>query len=120
MITVALYQGDQERLSERLYLWVVETQPRKASRGAALGYGAADDEIVAPQVAGVRILVKSAFGSTGDEFFDDYLDSIFRGQVHHPVVVGPVVLSRSDLDGRPHEPVAENVHSGARRCFMVA
>src|ERR1700732_3601767 len=105
MIAVVLDQGHQKRLRQRLYLRIVKAQSGKTSRRAALGYGAVDDEVIATQVACMGILTKGPLRSTPDQFFEDHFDSVFRRQVHDAIVVRPVILSGSNLNGRPHEPV---------------
>ncbi len=59
-------------------------------------------------------------GAAVIEFGDHDLDSVLRGEVHHAVVIAPVVFARRHFDRRPHEPVAEGVHADARGGLVIA
>ena len=75
---------------------------------------------VARAIARMRVLAERPLRRRGDEFGDHDLDAVLSGEIHHAVVVAPVVLAGRDLDGAPHEPVAEGVHADARGGLMVA
>src|ERR1700761_9833841 len=106
MVAVMLYQRDQEGAGRLMDIRIIKAQPRKSSRRTAFGDGAVHYGTIASQVPGMSIFSKGPFRSTSHQLFEHNLDSVFGRQVHDPVVIREVVLSRRHLDSRPHEPVA--------------
>ena len=120
MVAVVLHQRDEKLLRRGVYFGVVEAESGESAGGAAAADAAVDYRAVARQVAGVRIFVEHPLRRGGDEFRDHDFDAVLRGQIHHAVIIAPVVFARRDFDGGPHEPMAERVHANARRGLMIA
>jgi len=87
MIAVAFDQCGQEDLAERTHIWVV-----KAQAGQSTDPGTHPDFAVSwnpftVQIASMRILSKCPFRRAIHQLRNNDLDSILRGQIHHPVVI---------------------------------
>ena len=119
MIAISLDQRDQKRFGSSADFGVIETQSGKATGGAAATDAAVEHAAIAPAKPGLRVFVEHPFGRGGDEFRKHDLDAVLRGEVHHAVVVAPVVLARRDLDGAPHDPMAKGVHADARGSLVI-
>ena len=121
MIAIMLDQRDQKLLGRRAGLrgcpgTVRESRPSRCCRRCCCSATVPS----LATIARVRILVEHPFRRGGDQFGDDDFDAVLRRQVHHPVVVAPVILAGGDFDGRPHEPMAERVHPDPRCGLVIA
>ena len=120
MVSVTRDQRRQKSFCRRLCLRIVQTQSRKAADSRALADLAVLDGTVARFVTRGGVPAEGPLRRAGCKLRDDDLQSICSGEIHHAVVVGPVELARSHLDGAPQKPVAKGVHAHARRRLMVA
>ena len=121
MVAIAARPSAIEKLLGRgADFGVIEAQSGESAGGAAAADAAVHHAAVAPAIARVRILVKDPLRRGGDELRDHYFDAVLRREIHHAVVIAPVVLARRDFDGAPHEPVAESVHADAGRGLVIA
>src|ERR1035437_11056707 len=111
MIAIVLDQSGDESLSGYVYLWIIEAQPGEASGRAAFRDGTVRKGSIACLKAGVGIPSKGPLRGAVVEDGDDNIDSVLRSEVHHLVVIGPIIFTRCNFNCRPHEPVAEDVHA---------
>jgi hypothetical protein len=115
-----LYELSQELSGALADIFVVQTQSGKAARRAGARDSRVDDTIIRSAVARVCILVKHPLRRGGDHLRDHDLDPVLRSQIHHAIIIAPVVFIGRGLDRRPHEPMAERVHAGFGGGLVVA
>ena len=119
MVPVPLHQSHQEFLRETFDVLVIEAEARKASRRARPGNAAPRDRIVAALEARMRVALEHPFRGRGHQLGDHDPDAVLRREVHHAVVVAPIVFPGRDLDRRPHEPVPECVRPQTGGGLMI-
>ncbi len=98
----------------------VEAEAGVAARRAAGAHGAGHRRAVGARVASFGMQRVQPLRRADHHLGDDRADAVPRAQVQLPVVVVPVVDARRDLDGPPHEPVAEDVDPVLARGPVVA
>ena len=110
MCAIPLDQGNQELLGQRPSVFVVHAKTRKPSRSTTAGDIAVNNASIASVKTCAGILREQPLRRRSDELGDDDFHPVLRRQVHHSIVVAPVVFAGRDLDGRPHEPMTKCVH----------
>ena len=116
---ITLHHRSEEFFRVAADFFIVETHGRAAGRAAAADGG----KVLAPldvDAAALGIFVPHPLRRPISDFGDHHLDMVLAFQFHHAVIVAPVIFTWRIFDRRPHEPVAEDVHSHLRRSLMVA
>src|SRR6185312_17140253 len=97
----------EEALREAVRVFVVRAEAGEATNDRAGADLTRLARAVTGEVARMRITAEGPLRRAGGELGDHDLDAVGVGEVHHAVVVGPIVFAGSDFDGAPQEPVAE-------------
>ncbi len=113
-------EGFQEGLRARPHFRIVETQSGESTGGTRSGVFRHAAIAVLRFEPGFRKHAEGPFGRGGDKFGENSFDPVLSFEVHHAVVIAPVVLSRCDFYCRPHYPVPEHVHADPCRSLVIA
>jgi len=120
MIAVTLDEGDEKLLRLGAHFGIIEAQSGEAAGRAAAANAAIHNVSLAVLVSGPGPLAVCPLGRIRNQFRNHHLDPVLRRQIHHPVVIAPVVLARRGFDGAPHEPVPERVHTDTLSGGVIA
>src|SRR5579875_1495848 len=119
MAAIAFNESNEELLCAGADIRIIETQSGDPAGSATFRYAIAERATIASNITSISVLAEGPLGGARDQFGNDNLYIVVCRQVHHSVIVAPIVLSWRNFDCRPHEPVAECVHSDACRSLMV-